>query len=387
MMDRGQTRPTGTAGWALLAAVMLSNSSAVVGTISPTFVDAFIAGGMPLASASQLAATEFFSIAIMMLCSPLLITRIDRRLLGLFGVIAGASGQLLSFQVESTPLAMLCRAVAGIGEGALSAVAIASLAAAASPDRAFGMAVSANQIAATIMLALIAWASAMSPTNSAMIIMAVFIAINIVFVPALPRRSAVQASLHEKAPAGRLVPIMCGIAATFLLAGGFGAVWPVAGQIISARGVSQATLATSYTIAGFGGIVGGVVVAFLGDRLGRIVPVVFGTLVMATALALVSSAFFAPALIAIMFFWSFNIPYYLGLQAVFDPSGRLAVLTSAMIPFGIASGQVVAGQVATQFTIVTVAIVGAAALVASLLLMLLAFRLISQVRRPAVLSV
>ncbi len=363
--------------WPLMAAVMLSNSSAVVGTISPTFVDAFIARGAPLVWASRLGATEFFSIAIMMLCAPLLIMRFDRRFLGLFGVIAAGSGQLLSIHVDSMPLIMVCRAVAGIGEGMLSAVAIASLAAAPSPDRAFGIAVSVNQIVATIMLAIIAWAARTSPGNSAMIIMAIFIATNIVFVSGLPRHSRVQSSQQEHkeaASVSRVGPIVCGILATFLLAGGFGAVWPVAGQIITAGGVSSAALATSYTVAGLGGILGGVVVAFLGDRLGRIIPVVFGALTMAASLWLISSSLYGAALIMIMFFWSFNIPYYLGIQAVFDPSGRLAVLTSAMIPFGISAGQIVAGIVATSFAISYVPVLGACALLLSLMLVMNALR-------------
>jgi hypothetical protein len=45
-----------------------------------------------------------------------------------------------------------------------------------------------------------------------------------------------------------------------------------------------------------------------------------------------------------MFFWIFSIPYYLGSQSALDPSGRLAVLSSAMMPFGLAAGQAVANS-------------------------------------------
>lgn len=363
-------------GWgSLLAFVMLTNPAAAIGIISPTFVDGFVAGGLPLAWASRMAAAEFFAIAGVMLCAPLFITRIDRRLTGAVGIIVAAIAQLLSLQTDSLGVAILCRAAAGAGEGALSAVAIASLAASPNPDRAFGIAVSSNKVAGTLLLALIAWAADLWPASGAVVVAAIFIAANILFVPALPAQPAKKIQAPSSQHIGRHYSAAFGIGGMFLLAIGFGVVWPLTGQIGTASGVSPSTLAFAYSIVGFGGIAGGAAAATLAIRLGRLVPLVFGTLSMALCLALIPTALFAPAVVMTLFFWAFNIPYYVGLQALFDPSGRLAVLTSAMIPFGIAGGQIIAGQIAMHFAIATVTIVGGAALILSLLLMLNALRL------------
>ena len=79
---------------------------------------------------------------------------------------------------------------------------------------------------------------------------------------------------------------------------------------------------------------------------------------------------FALIAVAATFFWAFGIPFYFGTMAGLDPTGRLTVLTTAMIPFGIAAGQLITATLTALpgfAWIVGAAIVLAAAGLAALL--------------------
>lgn len=55
-----------------------------------------------------------------------------------------------------------------------------------------------------------------------------------------------------------------------------------------------------------------------------------------------------PGMFLLLLFYVFSIQLYLGLPAEVDPTGRLTVWTSAMIPFGSAAGQTVVSIIATE---------------------------------------
>jgi predicted MFS family arabinose efflux permease len=82
------------------------------------------------------------------------------------------------------------------------------------------------------------------------------------------------------------------------------------------------------------------------------VPLIVGTVGLACAMLTLLVASDGQSLVMstslIMFFWIFSIPYYLGSQSALDPSGRLAVLSSAMMPFGLAAGQALANSMASD---------------------------------------
>jgi predicted MFS family arabinose efflux permease len=363
------------AGWgAIVALAQLSNPGAVIGTLSPTFVNAFVSGGASLTVASRLAAAEFFAMALTLLGAPALVNRWDRRMLAIFALITAAAAQLLSIWVGPIAVVGLCRAAAGVGEGALYAVAIASLSGTATPDRAFGVAIASNQIAGTALLALIARASRASPSSAAMLITGIFILVNVVFIPVLRRRGRAQesdstVSRGKSMDAAGFRSILCGLAGMFLLSGGFGAVWPIVGQIALAHDVSNETIAATFSVVGFGGVTGGIAATLLGIRFGRLAPLIFGTTGMVLCLLLTLTSLFVAATILIMFFWAFNLPYFFGPLADLDKSGRLAVMTGSMIPFGIAAGQMVAGPIVALGGFSAVTVTGSIALVASLFAM------------------
>lgn len=361
----------------IIALALLTNPGGIIGTVAPTFVNAFVAAGMSLPDAARMAAAEFFAMAIMLLFAPLLVRGVDRRLMATISLGAAVLGQFLSLSTAAPTIVLLCRTMAGAGEGALFAVAIASLSAAPSPDRAFGIAILSNQVAGTILLALTALLTTMFPAQVAILIAGTFIAAHVVLIPALPGKLPVQTArdpISHKRQFPDLIPVLCGLGGMFLLSAGFGAVWPLIGQIGLADGFSPATLATTFSVVGLGGIAGGFAAATIGARFGRHVPLIAGPASMALCLAATSTPAFVIAAIFVMFFWAFSLPYFLALLADIDRTGGLAVLTSAMIPFGIAAGQVIAGPLLDPFGVAGVARAGSLAPIAALCLALAGLR-------------
>ena len=134
----------------------------------------------------------------------------------------------------------------------------------------------------------------------------------------------------------------------FLFLVGVGEVWPIVGSIAQSHGIAASSVGSALAIAGLTGIAAGLLVSLIGSRFGRLVPLIVGTLGIACAMLTLLAASDGHSLVLstslIMFFWIFSIPYYLGSQSALDPSGRLAVLSSAMMPFGLAAGQAVANS-------------------------------------------
>jgi MFS transporter, DHA1 family, inner membrane transport protein len=128
-----------------------------------------------------------------------------------------------------------------------------------------------------------------------------------------------------------------GLIGMFLFLVAVGEVWPMVGPIAQSHGVGAAAVGSALAIAGLAGIGAGLLVSLIGSRFGRLMPLIVGTLGLACAMLTLLVASDGRSLVLstslIMFFWIFSIPYYLGSQSALDPSGRLAVLSSAMMPF------------------------------------------------------
>jgi DHA1 family inner membrane transport protein len=350
----------------ILALALLSNPGAVVGVVSPAVVNAFVARGSDIAVAGHFAVAELFASAAMILAASLFVNRIDRRILGLAAIAAAVTGQLLSVMTGAVGLIETYRACAGAGEGLLYAVAIASLSRTAAPDRALGVSVASNQVASTLLLILMAWLGRGGHATAAVWVIAAFIALHLPFVPSLPARVKAESnSAGARAGVVNRLPVFYAIAGMILLAAGFGAVWPLIGQIGAARGIPAVTIAVGFSIVGLGGIAGGSSAAAFGARLGRSTAITLGTLGMAACILLSLSLLFVAAMFFIMFFFVFSLPFYLALLSGLDRTGRLSVLTSAMIPFGIAAGQTIAGLLA-GYGLASVVYAGCAASIAAL---------------------
>jgi MFS family permease len=122
------------------------------------------------------------------------------------------------------------------------------------------------------------------------------------------------------------------------------------------------------------GLVGGGIAALLGVRLGRVLPIVVGTLFSAVGRWLYISASGSGTLLAAAVFWglgfNFVSPYQIGLAAALDRKGRVAVASAAAMNFGYAVGPGMAGRILQYADREWLMVVIAGSTVASMLLIL-----------------
>lgn len=334
----------------IAAAALLTNLGALTMLLTPALIGAFTGDGrISAAQAAVLTTAELGGMTAAILLASLILTQLAPRPWLVGGVAMAAAAHLASAFAADYPLLFLLRTMAGLGIGVVYTLSVAALAASRTPDRNFGFSITANQLAATLVLALCSWAGQdRGPAPVMAILFAFTIATGLaIFWFPRSRPEAVQTAVAQRAPpAGGLVPALLALAGTFLFLLGVGSVWPIIGLIARSHGVGPDAIAMALSFAGGGGIAAGVLVALLGTRFGRRLPLVAGSSGIASAMLLLLATHDGPTLLlaapAIMFFWIFSIPYYLGAMAELDPSGRLAVLGSAMMPFGLAAGQALA---------------------------------------------
>jgi predicted MFS family arabinose efflux permease len=122
------------------------------------------------------------------------------------------------------------------------------------------------------------------------------------------------------------------------------------------------------------GLAGGAFAAWCGTRIGRIWPIVLGSLVslagrwVFTASATSEWVFFGGLLWGLGFY--FVSPYQIGLLAALDRHGRLAVAAGGAMNFGYALGPTIAGRVLESLDASAFLVVIVVATFASLFLLL-----------------
>ncbi|WP_028220647.1 MFS transporter [Paraburkholderia oxyphila] len=341
----GHDRPT-----SLAAMISMTNLGAMTMLLTPALVAGYISSGsIDQAQASSLTATELTGMSAAVILTSILISRIDRRRFLAFGLMIAALGHLSSALVPTYHLLIASRAVAGFGIGITYAIAVAAVSRTRTPDRNFGLAITTNQLTVTLILWILSWLSVSKGYSGTMYVLLAVTLLTACTIGWFPREASQSNSPGITSRAKRStsgVAGMLGLIGMFLFLIGIGGVWPFVAEIALAHGIPSDAVAYALTMAGFGGIVGGLLVSLIGLRFGRTLPIILGTLAMATtmlALRVVSDRVdLAICASLIMMFWIFSIPYYLGVLSSADSEGRFAMLSSAAMPFGLAAGQAIA---------------------------------------------
>ncbi|RQR27560.1 MFS transporter [Burkholderia sp. Bp9142] len=334
---------------ALAAMILMTNLGAVTMLLTPALVGGYIGSGwIGQAEASTLTATELTGMSVAVVLTSLVLSRIDRRLFLATGLLFTALGHFSSALATAYPLLLASRAVAGIGVGITYAIAVAAVSRTRAPDRSFGLAITANQLTVTLILWILSWRSLGQGYSGAMYVLLVFTVLTGLGGWWFPRSSSEPASLAVNArmkPSSSRLASIIGLTGMFLFLIGIGGVWPFVGEIARAHGIGSDAVGYALAASGFGGIGGGLLVSLIGLRFGRTLPIIVGTLGLATAMLVLNAVSdrigLSVCAISFMAFWIFCVPYYLGVLSTADSDGRLAVLSSAAMPFGLAAGQAI----------------------------------------------
>ena len=337
---RGRNQGSAPTRGRLTALALLPNPNAIIGIVMPMIVNAFVARGVEVGMAARLGAAELFASAMALLCAPAYLGRTNPRMMAYAAIAVALSGQLLSLEGSNPVVLLLARVCAGAGAGVLYATAVAALSATPQPDRALGLSITANQVAATMLLVVIPFFARSAPTSAAIAVTAAFLAAHAAFVPALPpRRLRQQRTVLATDAANRRLLIFFAAAGMALVSASFGMIWPLVGQLGNLMKIETSVMALGYLLGGAGAILGGVVATAIAAKVDRRLAVTLAATGLVLGIGLTLTSLLIAGMFLIMFSFILGAPFYIGLLAQVDRTGRLSVLTSAMIPLGVAAGQ------------------------------------------------
>ena len=338
---RGRNQGSAPTRGRLTALALLPNPNAIIGIVMPLIVNAFVARGVEVGMAARLGAAELFASAMALLCAPAYLGRTNPRMMAYAAIAVALSGQLLSLEGSNPVVLLLARVCAGAGAGVLYATAVAALSATPQPDRALGLSITVNQVAATMLLVVIPFFARSAPTSAAIAVTAAFLAAHAAFVPALPpRRLRQQRTVLATDVANRRLLIICAATGMALVSASFGMIWPLVGQLGNLMKIEASGMALGYLLGGVGAIFGGIVATAIAAKVDRSLAVTLAAAGLVLGIGLTLTSLLTAGMFLIMFSFILGAPFYIGLLAQVDRTGRLSVLTSAMIPLGVAAGQI-----------------------------------------------
>jgi cytochrome P450/MFS family permease len=286
------------------------------------------------------------------------IGRFNWRALTLGGVATSVAGLAGSAFVGGYAGLVAAFLIGGVGLGLLYTLAMAIVSEHHKPDPAFGVKLAAEVALAG--LALLALSSFIAPrwgfTGVALSLAALAGGAALLGLPGIPARRAVTPPGERFAMArksGAPDPGLAdrtpwfGLGALFVTFAGLSGLWSFAAKAAPGFGLDAATTQTALTVGLVASGASGVAAAVIGNRFGRVRPLVIGMLF---SLAGVAALAFGHGLAAYMIglflavgLWNFPMAYQMGLITSADGYGRVAVLIPGGMAIGGALGPALAG--------------------------------------------
>ena len=282
--------------------------------------------------------------------------------------LALAANAAMVFVRAYSPLLVLS-VVSGLGGGLAVAVCYAVLGQSTHVDRNFGI-----YVACQVLFSAVAIYSMPKVANlvGAPGIFGVMAALFLLALPLLGYLPSQRGPALRSAAPGRLArSVWVALCAVFAFFAAQGAVWTYL-QIIGVRGgVDPALVANGLAIATLVGVLGPLISAALGARIGRALPLLVGVGLMIGASQMISSPLgpFRFGISACLFTiaWNLTIPYQLSSISAVDQSGQAVAWAASISLAGLALGPLTAAVVLSDLGLTGVVWLSVALVVASFL--------------------
>jgi predicted MFS family arabinose efflux permease len=301
------------------------------------------------AQAGLLASADLAGYALATFATAMVLDRISWRRMALcaLGVIIVANvGTTFIYERD---LFALIRFTSGLGCGVLAAIASVSVGQTDTPDRNYGLLFAAALLFGTAALWFLPPLLSDFGLNSAYWLIAL-LALMVGFVAAkLPAGGVVRMEAPSVGTREGWILAMAVLASIMLFWAEQNAVYAYIERIGNASGLNPEYIGFCLGVANLTGFAGASLVAWLGTRLGRLVPLLIATLLQLICLAAfaghVSSMAYLVALGVIALSWNVVNPFQLGILAGVEPSGKALALAATVTGTGLAIGPA-AGAVA-----------------------------------------
>jgi predicted MFS family arabinose efflux permease len=250
----------------------------------------------------------------------------------------------------ATPLTLGgARFLTGLAQGTVSVICMSSIRVLPNPNRNFGLWLFGQLLVGSLALASL---PTLLNLGGPAAFFAVLAALALILIwPAGALLPGVRAAASVAAKSGRDSAItwigLSGLAAILCFYLAFSSVWPLTGQIAHALGFAPERANYALSFAPIGGMLGAALAAGFGSRFGSVLPMAVGMSILAIAAWQIGGnpgfTSYACAAIALMFAWTFVVPYLLGNITAIDRGGQLTAAVNAIIGAGLATGPALSG--------------------------------------------
>ena len=349
--------------WRFVLGVFAASGIGYMGSAAaPFIVQALLEFGLNHQQAGDLGTIELTTLALSTMLMTPLVAHVSHRKLAVGGVAVAMAGLVISALSTAYFPMVIGRVIIGTGSGLAISGANAAVAAREDAERIFAIIwTMGGAITALLSINLPkVVANGNYPMGyGALILLSLLAAPLMIWVPIRPAAfgggtdAAAAPTAGDPAPEGRFgvfgVSAMLVLAAMFVYAVAEQAIWQFSFELTVEAGIP---IDDTRWILGFTtlmGLAGGAVAAWLGLRIGRIFPFVFGFLCSATGQSIWIAASGTGMLWVGGMLWGFGFyfvsPYQMGLAAAIDRRGRVAVLAGGLLNLGYGVGPTLGGRI------------------------------------------
>jgi predicted MFS family arabinose efflux permease len=327
-----------------------------------------------------LGTVELLTLALTSFAMIPVVPRVSHRLLAIAGAIVTAVGFGLTAASAGFLAFTIGRIVIGIGSGAAMAGANAAIAARADAERIYAIIWTGGGGVTAMLSGLLPLAVRGGRYDVGFGVLAGLSLLALLVLRWIPPRPSQPAPAEPVGRGGALgAAALLVLAAVLVYSIAEQGLWQFSYSIPEKAGIDYDAIRIALMVSTLAGLVGGLIAAVLGTRLGRMLPIVAGSLLSLFGRWGYINATGAYELGAMSLVWGlgfyFVSPYQMGLAAALDRSGRVAVATGGITNVGYGLGPVIAGSMIHQLgNAALVAVVVGATLLSLLLLLPVALR-------------
>ena len=329
------------------------------------------------AEVGLVATVELLSLAITLFAFAPKIAVFDKRKLAMSGALLVAVGHSLSAMVDTYMMLLPCRMATGVGAGMVIAAGNSVIASQANPQKLFAIVFTIGQFQVACLLLLLPLLGTQWTHAGIYTFLACWSVFMLLLLRKLPQQKAnTEPQDITTAKANFRVFLLPSVLAMVLIGASDASLWTFQERIAHGLGLDSETIGLVLAGALVSGMLGAALAALLGNRFGRIMPVVSGLLWMALCYLVIThtkySTLYIVSELSYLFAYGFVIPYLFGLNGELDESGGAMVAANGCNLIGISIGPVCAGYIIVQSGYSRVGIIISVLVVVAMVMYLLA---------------
>jgi predicted MFS family arabinose efflux permease len=293
--------------------------------------------------AGFMASADLGGYAIATFLTALLLDRLPWRRMALAGLVVMIAANVVTTFTHDVQAFVIVRIASGLGSGVLAALASVAVGQTEQPERNYGILIAASLLYGTAALWGLPVLLARYGLNSAYWLLVALATVVLFFVSSMPAgRTARSEGPAGMGRSGRWLLSAAVLVSILLFWADQNDVYAYIERIGNASGISAEFIGFSLGLANLTGFAGASLVAALGTRAGRRLPIVVATVINLACLAILGQSVgpwtYLVALGAMSLSWNVVNPLQLGILAGVDPTGKALALAATVTGAGLAIG-------------------------------------------------